>query len=267
MIKLIASDIDGTLVPESSCTINPEFYETVRELKRQGILFVAASGRQYSSIHTLFAPIAEDVAFIAGNGVHVMYPDGTEDNIWMNRKDVEEAVAYLRELPDCLFTVSDSRCIYLEKRDADFEKLLVEGYHNHLCPVKDVLGEPIGIQKMAIYKKTGVQDLLESVKGAWEEKFRVFQAGERWIDMVDYGADKGKALRKIQKMYGILPEETMAFGDNYNDIGMLQAAEESYAVKSAPKGVQMAAKHLADSYETEGVIRILKALAEENRRR
>ena len=40
MIKLVASDIDGTLVPEGTTSINPEFYEIIRKLKEKGILFV-----------------------------------------------------------------------------------------------------------------------------------------------------------------------------------------------------------------------------------
>ena len=44
MIKLVVSDIDGTLLPEGTIELNPEFFEAVRELKKKGILFVAASG-------------------------------------------------------------------------------------------------------------------------------------------------------------------------------------------------------------------------------
>ena len=44
MIKLIASDIDGTLVPEGTTSIDPEFYEIIRKLKKKGILFAGAVG-------------------------------------------------------------------------------------------------------------------------------------------------------------------------------------------------------------------------------
>ena len=48
MIKLIASDIDGTLLPEGTDRINPEIYEVIRKLKEKDILFAAASGRHFS---------------------------------------------------------------------------------------------------------------------------------------------------------------------------------------------------------------------------
>ena len=47
MIKLVASDVDGTLVPDGTFEINPEIYDVIKKLKEKGITFAAASGRQY----------------------------------------------------------------------------------------------------------------------------------------------------------------------------------------------------------------------------
>ena len=45
MIKLIASDVDGTLLPEGTADLNPELYDVILKLKEKGIVFAAASGR------------------------------------------------------------------------------------------------------------------------------------------------------------------------------------------------------------------------------
>ena len=50
MIKLIASDLDGTLLKEGTMDINPEIYDIIRKLKAKGIVFAAVSGREYDSI-------------------------------------------------------------------------------------------------------------------------------------------------------------------------------------------------------------------------
>ena len=47
MIRLIASDIDGTLVPDSSDHIDPVYYDLIRELKKRGVYFCVCSGRQW----------------------------------------------------------------------------------------------------------------------------------------------------------------------------------------------------------------------------
>ena len=68
MIKLIASDIDGTLVENSTAVLHPEMFDLIRKLKEKGILFCAASGRQYQSIANMFEPVKDDIIFLAENG-------------------------------------------------------------------------------------------------------------------------------------------------------------------------------------------------------
>ena len=55
MIKLIVSDVDGTLVPEGTNSLNPEIFTLIRRLKSQGIYFAVASGRHKCSIEKMFA--------------------------------------------------------------------------------------------------------------------------------------------------------------------------------------------------------------------
>ncbi|MCF0230150.1 MAG: HAD family phosphatase, partial [Parasporobacterium sp.] len=71
MIKLVASDVDGTLVPEGTSHIDPELMNHILEMKEQGIVFAAASGRQYPSVFNAFSPIKDDIMIIADNGAYV----------------------------------------------------------------------------------------------------------------------------------------------------------------------------------------------------
>lgn len=71
MIRLIASDIDGTLIRDSTPDIYPEMVQAIRKLKDKGILFCAASGRQYQSVRNVFRDVADDIAYIAENGAHI----------------------------------------------------------------------------------------------------------------------------------------------------------------------------------------------------
>ena len=65
MIKMVASDLDGTLLIGGRQTLPEEIFPLVKELKKMGILFVAASGRQYANMRNLFAPVKDDMAFIS----------------------------------------------------------------------------------------------------------------------------------------------------------------------------------------------------------
>ena len=70
MIKLIASDIDGTLVKDGEHELNPEFFDVILKLRKKGIQFAAASGRQWASIEAIMEPIKEKVFYLSDNGAY-----------------------------------------------------------------------------------------------------------------------------------------------------------------------------------------------------
>ena len=63
MIRLVASDIDGTLLQGGARALSDELFGLIRVLKKRGILFCAASGRQYRSMRALFAQAEDDIAY------------------------------------------------------------------------------------------------------------------------------------------------------------------------------------------------------------
>ena len=88
MIKLIASDIDGTLVKDGTLAIDREYMEVIGRLIDKGIVFVACSGRQYRSERKLFTPVADRLLYISDGGTVVRTPkeilkvDTLPDEIW-----------------------------------------------------------------------------------------------------------------------------------------------------------------------------------------
>ena len=71
-IKLIACDLDGTLLHPGEREPRSEAFELIDELHRRGIVFMPASGRQYASLRYLFAPVADELAYVCENGALVM---------------------------------------------------------------------------------------------------------------------------------------------------------------------------------------------------
>ena len=74
MIQYIASDVDGTLLHGHATTLNPELFDIIRQLKEHGIHFIAASGRQYKNLQRLFAPVKDDISYVAENGSMCVHP-------------------------------------------------------------------------------------------------------------------------------------------------------------------------------------------------
>ena len=75
MIRLVVSDVDGTLVKDGTCDINPEYYDVIRALTAAGIRVAIASGRQEDSIRKVFLPVEEKLIFISNDGACVSEGD------------------------------------------------------------------------------------------------------------------------------------------------------------------------------------------------
>ena len=115
------------------------------------------------------------------------------------------------------------------------------------------------IIKFTVYHKSACEEMCAPLfTPAWKDKAQLAAAGKEWMDCNPLGANKGTAIEFVQKHFGISPEETCTFGDNLNDIDMLQNASRSYAVANARAEVIAAAKDTCAPYWENGVLQILK---------
>lgn len=85
-------------------------------------------------------------------------------------------------------------------------------------------------------------------------------AGIQWLDCVPVSSGKGTAVEFLQQALSIGKEETMAFGDNQNDMDMLRCAGKSFAVANARDELKEIATGICGSYGEDGVLRELKKL-------
>lgn len=261
MIKLIATDMDGTLFAEGSQSVKPELLEVILKLKEKGAIFVVASGRQYPSMRSVFAPILNDLIFIADNGGYVTCRGREIERCALERELMLETIAYARTQSSriLLETVDQT---YTDSTDPTFHDLLVKDYRVDLVRVEDlaVLDGDVQALKVALRCDNDAQKIAVPAAEHFRGRLHVMASGAYWVDFAPAGVDKGNALARIQELMHISPEETMAFGDNSNDIGMLNRARESYAVANAREEVKKAARYVADSSENDGVLKVLRRL-------
>lgn len=207
MIKLIASDVDGTLVKDSSPEIDPEYIPLLREVADQGIYFAVASGRQYGSIRKMFEEVERNLIYIAENGAHIVMGGKTVSMVEMNRGYVEEIIWDLRKFynQDCHIVASTTDGCLLESKDEQFIELMREGYRNDVRFTSDILKENEPIIKVSLYRSKDIRSIGESVLiPKWKNRVKSCMAGEEWVDFMDFSVDKGKALRYVQNKLGIL---------------------------------------------------------------
>ena len=260
MIKLVASDIDGTLLPEGTAQINPEIFEVIRKLKERDILFVAASGRHYTSMSRLFEPVKNDIIFITENGAYVCCRGYTMLEQVLDWEQVCQWVREVRCIPGTSFTLDTKEGFYTESSDPEFLDLIRKGYRSRIDQVEDALSRELKVNKMAVYRKENIGEVARLLIPRWEDRLHCVISGDVWVDFMNMDTNKGNAIRSIQQTLKISPDETMVFGDNHNDLEMIRSATESYAVGNAAEAVKKAAKYVADTNVNDGVLKVLKTL-------
>jgi hypothetical protein len=137
-IKLIVTDVDDTLVPESHMDLNPEYFDVIQKLQKKGVMFVAASGRQKRSLRKVFAPIKEDIAYLAENGTHIKTKD-FEMSMKFEDSDYRKLAQELGELGgEFEFMPCQPDCAYSEENAEDFHKLFGR-YGYYMEKVKNLI--------------------------------------------------------------------------------------------------------------------------------
>lgn len=264
MIKLILTDVDGTLLREGGDDLNPEYYEVIDRLKKQGILFGIASGRQYVSIKHLFDPVKKDTLFICNNGTFVTCNGQDTFVDRMNREDVLEIIEDVRRIPSCILMYDTKNLTYIESGNPGFHRMLRDDYHYAFQQVPDLTRVKEDCIKLSIYCPENIEGIMDrAFLPKWENRVKAAYSGDCYLDCMKTGSNKGHALSEIQKLYGISKEETMVFGDNLNDIEMLLQADYSFAMANAREEVRRVARNVAAPYWEDGVLAQMKKLLEE----
>lgn len=245
MIKLIASDMDGTLLPEGTTAIDPAVYDVIRSLQKKGVSFVAASGRNYESVMGVFKCMEDEITVISDNGGFVSRHGKELACNGFPSELLREVVQEARKVPDAWIMASAARGTYTDQNHPKYVKWVREGYKMNIRIVDDLLSVEEPLIKVALYTYAAdAADVAAPLREHFGDRVSIALAGDRWVDMMVPGVSKGQALSHIQQALGISPEETAAFGDNGNDIPMLRCAGESFAVANARPEVKQAAKYL-----------------------
>ncbi|MFD9094808.1 Cof-type HAD-IIB family hydrolase [Streptomyces collinus] len=258
-IRLVVTDMDGTLLDDAK-RIPDGLWPMLAELRRRGVLFSPASGRQYATLARQFADVAEGMVFIAENGTYVV-----RDGVELGSDPLERSVAAdvartVRRLAadgvDVGAVVCGKRAAYVERADEAFLAQVRKYYVEHRV-VEDVTAVEDEVIKVALFDFGPVERTTAPALEAFAATGQVVVSGEHWVDVMNGTANKGAALRGLQRELGITPAQTMVFGDYLNDLEMLDAADWSFAMSNAHPEVVRRARHLAPSNNDNGVLRTI----------
>ncbi len=261
MIKLIASDLDGTLLDPSG-QLPTAALDVITPITERGVLFIPASGRQHESIKKLFPSLLDKSPFICEHGALVTYMGAT---IHLDPLPVESAkrvILALKNIPGIHLIFCGERTAFIESDAQPFYLKATTAYPhykkvNNLLEIVDE--EPCC--KIAIYSVNGSRAQgYPAVLPHLDEHSSAIPSGGHWCDVMSKTASKGKALQAIQQKFGITPKECIAFGDHLNDLSLLSACGRTFAPETAQAEIKAIAGEIIPSNADMGVLYTLKRL-------
>ncbi len=234
MYKLIASDLDGTLLLNGSQALTPETIPLIRRLQERGVVFTAASGRQYPNLYRLFGEAAPKMAFICENGALVVYRDEVICKAVMPLPLTHELIYDILDRPGCEVLISGEATSYLLPKTDSYLNRMQNIVKNNVKVVQALDEIPEDIIKVSVYEEAGI---MEHSAGyfidRWQKHFKCTVSGHGWLDFVRFDVNKGTAFTALAEHLGINTADTAAFGDNYNDLEMLDCAGAGYVMAHA----------------------------------
>lgn len=256
MIRLIASDMDGSLLDDNK-KIPPEFFEILPRLKQQGVSFIVASGRSYCTLKNNFGAAAEQIGYICDNGAFVVNNDNTAISI-IPQNLLRSLIGACSELENIQVLLCGVHGTYHKKYTSEFN-FEIGSYYVNRRMVEDLAAVEDDIFKVAICDISNPEThTYPFLKERFDSALSLRVSGKMWMDVTDKGINKGVALEKIQQDMGVTPEETMAFGDFYNDIELLSRANYSFVMKNSNDDMRRYGNFMADSNNNAGVIQAIK---------
>ena len=253
MIRLVLSDVDGTLV-RSDKSLSERSVGAVAELHAAGIAFAVTSGRPPRGMAMLVGPLRLSSPIAAFNGGLIVEPDMA---VVEDRVVPDGVVAPAIEL---LESFGLSTWLY---RDADWLVLDPDGPHvGH--EAQTVQFEPTVVDSFdgletGIAKIVGVSDDHDAVAAAATaahdalgDEVSSSRSQPYYLDITHPLANKGAVARFLSARYGIAPEEIATIGDMPNDVLMFAHSGLSIAMGNADREVQRAARRVTTSNDDEG---------------
>ena len=263
MIKLIASDMDGTLLDDDS-KVPEETYELISALAEKGVRFVASSGRRYDTLRWLFEPVADKMDYVASLGTQV-YADGR-----LLDREVFSTLSVMRlfettQLFDCLhLALYDATHTYLLNDQSSYIRELDKDLPN-AERLFDPPSPDVSIIKAALCCEYPDQlmDMAYVLERELSEFFTFLPSGSRWIDVVPRHVNKATGLEQVMRYWGIGPDAVVAFGDSMNDYAMLRYVGHPYVMENARYAVRQIGQRVIGRNSDHAVQRVMREILEE----
>jgi len=266
MIRLIATDLDGTLL-DSQSELSERTVRAVSQTMEAGAKFVLASGRMSESTGAFAERLSTNAPIIAFNGAVAL--NWRTGEVLFERAipaETARAVARMAEELGVFIQYFPERGFFYGRRVPEFSddyegRIRMRGVEL-MMSLSEWIEQP-AMKLLALGENAKLLELREGILAEFPE-ISAMLSHPTYLEIVSGGVDKGAALRSVAERLNVPREEIAAFGDADNDAAMIEYAGLGYAMESGDREVVRRAKFVAPSNDSEGVARVLESLLAQN---
>lgn len=271
-IKLVASDLDGTLLNKNK-EITPRLFAALKKLDELGIYFVPSTGRPFGTVPQAIKELPFLKYVITSNGATI-YDAVEQKNIienYLTPEAVDAVIEIARELPVITEYFIEGKAYIAKKVYDDLSPFNLTESHvtyikNSRTPVEDFWNE-MKRNNTVLENINLVFADMELRKETWNRLkalglASVTAATTKNIEITSLYATKAKALEKLCEVLGFTRENVLAMGDGDNDMPMIQFAGIGVAMENGEEHIKQAADIIADDCNDFGAAKILEQIIE-----
>ena len=246
--KIIFFDIDGTLVDHSIGRIPAKTFEALHRLREKGILLCIATGRAPASLPH-FDGFRFD-ALCTFNGSLAYTETETIHSQPLSPEDVAKVIANAAAIgrPVSIATRDGLSANGIDTDLADYYRLA--GLELTADPNFDRVCRENIYQIMLGCRESDFDAIVRDTDGV-----KIAVSWDRAVDVISATSGKGTAIRKITEYFCLQPEDSLAFGDSFNDMDMLQAAGTGVAMGNATPKLKEVADDICGHVSEDGIYR------------
>ena len=267
MIKLVLSDVDGTLIPLGRGGASKRTMDAIRRVQDAGVRFGVSTGRDIVELNSLFD--GDDVAFRTGilsNGKKLLVDGEVVRLSLIENEALSRLAEEVSTYPGTMVTAyplktDETNPIYCmgatqEELEEWAKTYAFVGTRVDHMPNVEIIGATI-----ACSAGQEVLDRIEAYVQTQCPEFDLGKPSERWWDILPKGLNKGTALSLLLDELDVSRDEVVVFGDADNDLAILLAVENAVAVENATPAVKAAAKWHIGPCDEDSVARALEDIA------
>ena len=273
-IKLIATDMDGTILDSQGLLDLPRLEKILDRLEEKGIRFVIATGNEIHRVRQLLGHLTDRVVLIVANGAKIFENNQLIQVETWDDELVEKALTFFKG-QECQnqFVITSMNGGFVKdgtiftQLDKFMTPEMIELFYQRMNFVEELHPELFGgVLKMSLVVG---EDRTEQVQEDFNQVFnghvQAVSSGYGCLDIIQDGIHKAWALQELLKRWNIKSEEIMAFGDSENDVEMLELAGIAYAMENADEKAKAVATDIAPANSQGGVYQVLEAWLDKNR--